>query len=629
MPRNISLTRLRLATSFSKPIPKVPFCASNITQQYSNFSTLFSSKISQTVSQSSASQLNSSAGMYKSFYSTDSAQEADPTLEPRISEDVDVLIVGAGPAGLAAAIRLKQNAIRDSKEVRVVVVEKGPEIGAHNLAGAVLEPNSLEMLFPDWKAQGAPLLQPALKDEMKFLTKKHAIPIPHPPQMSNHGNYIISLSNLVKWLGTKAEELEIEVFPGFAASEVIYNDKGQVTGVATNDFGLDKNFKPKASYERGLEFNSKVTLFAEGCHGSLSKEVINKFSLRPPGTFQTYGIGLKELWEIDPSKHEPGKVVHTLGYPLDAYTYGGSFIYHMQDNLLSIGLVVGLDYTNPYLSPYQEFQKLKTHPYLRNLLEGGRVLSYGARTLVEGGIQSLPKLAFPGGALLGDSAGLVNVPKIKGIHNAIHSGILAADSVSKALESESDSPLYVEDYQESFNNSQIYKELYEVRNIRPSFHSPLGMWGGVLYSGIDTMLLKGKVPFTFQHGTPDHLATKYASECKPINYPKADNKVSFDILTSVSRTGTNHAENQPVHLRVTDIEQNPERNLHYFAGLEQKFCPAGVYEYVDNEAQPGTKRLQVNSQNCIHCKTCDIKDPHQKINWTVPEGGGGPQYVDT
>ncbi|PVU99733.1 hypothetical protein BB559_000454 [Furculomyces boomerangus] len=614
-----------LSGYFSPIISQLPFAGTPKTKSFSSKNNLSARKHS-TISRPAAS-----FNTHRSYSTEATEEDADPRNEPRIVEEVDVVIVGAGPAGLAAAIRIKQNAIKENKEIRVVVVEKAGEVGAHILSGAVIETGPFEMLFPDWKELGAPLLQPALKDEMKFLTKKYAIPIPHPPQMSNSGNYIVSLSNLVKWLGSKAEELEVEIFAGFAASEVVYGKSGEVIGIATNDFGLDKGFNPKPSFERGMEFHAKTTLFAEGCHGSLSKQVINKFNLRPKDTFQTYGLGIKEVWEIDPAKHDPGKIVHTIGYPFDNRTYAGSFIYHMQDNLLSLGIVVGLDYENPYISPYQEFQRYKSHPYMRNLLEGGRVLSYGARSLAEGGYQSLPKLVFPGGALLGDSAGLVNVPKVKGTHNAILSGILAADAITSRNESSSDdsSPITLTEYQTAFDNSPILKELYEVRNLRPSFHSSLGVLGGVIYSGIDTMFLKGRVPFTFKHKEPDHLATKQAGAFSPIDYPKPDNKITFDILTSVSRTGTNHADNQPVHLRVSDVESNPERNYIRFAGIEQKFCPAGVYEYVDDEKRPGNKRFQINSQNCIHCKTCDIKDPEQKITWTVPEGGGGPQYVDT
>ncbi|KAJ1641761.1 hypothetical protein LPJ64_006307 [Coemansia asiatica] len=554
---------------------------------------------------------------------------------PREVIDYDVVIVGGGPAGLAAAIRLKQLAAKSDAEINVVVVEKGGEIGAHTLSGACIETGPLEELFPDWKEQGAPLNQPALEDHMKFLTEKHALPLPHPPQMNNAGNYIVSLSNVVKWLGEKAEELGVDVFPGTAASEIIYGDNDSVRGIATRDAGVDKSFKPKDTFTPGIELHGKITLFAEGCHGSLTKGLIRKLKLREEGKFQTYGLGIKELWEVDTAKHTPGKIIHTMGYPLDYQTYGGGFIYHMEDNKVSLGLVVGLDYKNPYLSPYKEFQRFKAHPFVKQLLKGGRVLSYGARALVEGGLQSIPKLFFPGGALIGDTAGFMNVPKIKGTHNAMQSGILAADSAFKAIvtegkgDAEDAPPIVLSEYEEAFKSSQIYKELYEVRNMRPSFHTSLGIWGGIAWSGLDSMVLKGRVPFTFQHKNPDHSMTEPASMHKPIDYPKPDGEITFDILTSVSRTGTNHAENQPVHLCLADSSVQTTTNLPVFAGPEQRFCPAGVYEYVDDEANPGHKRFQINSQNCIHCKTCDIKDPSQNINWTVPEGGDGPQYVDT
>ncbi|KAJ1814562.1 hypothetical protein LPJ75_002719 [Coemansia sp. RSA 2598] len=563
-----------------------------------------------------------------------SAEEAALAEErgPREVIDYDVVIVGGGPAGLAAAIRLKQLAAKSDAEINVVVVEKGGEIGAHTLSGACIETGPLEELFPDWKEQGAPLNQPALEDHMKFLTEKHALPLPHPPQMNNAGNYIVSLSNVVKWLGEKAEELGVDVFPGTAASEIIYSDEGSVRGIATRDAGVDKSFKPKDTFTPGIELHGKVTLFAEGCHGSLTKGLIRKLKLRDEGKFQTYGLGIKEVWEVDAAKHTPGKIIHTLGYPLDYQTYGGGFIYHMEDNKVSLGLVVGLDYKNPYLSPYKEFQRFKAHPFVTQLLKGGRVLSYGARALVEGGLQSIPKLFFPGGALIGDTAGFMNVPKIKGTHNAMRSGMLAADSAFKAIVAEGkgdDAPIVLSDYEEAFKNSEIYKELYEVRNMRPSFHTGLGLWGGIAWSGLDSLILKGRVPFTFQHKDPDYAMLEPASMHKPIDYPKPDGEITFDILTSVSRTGTNHAENQPVHLRLADSTVETKTNLPVFAGPEQRFCPAGVYEYVDDEANPGHKRFQINSQNCIHCKTCDIKDPSQNINWTVPEGGDGPQYVDT
>ncbi|KAI9317696.1 hypothetical protein BX666DRAFT_1660525 [Dichotomocladium elegans] len=564
----------------------------------------------------------------------DKLPEDDPRRSEQFEDETDVCIVGGGPAGLAAAIRMKQLANEAGKDIRVMLIEKAGEVGAHTLSGAVLEPRALNELIPDWKERGAPLNTPVTSDHMRFLTPKMAIPLPHPPQMNNKGNYIVSLSNFVKWLGEQAEELGVEVYPGFGASEVRYNEDGSVAGVNLNDVGLDKNFEPKDSYERGMAVNAKVTLFAEGCHGSLTKTLIQKYNLRKDSQHQKYGIGLKEVWEIDPAKHKPGTVIHSIGWPTDLKTYAGSFLYHFEPekHLVAVGYVVGLDYENPYLSPYKEFQKFKHHPSIAEVLEGGNCISYGARAINEGGYQSIPKLVFPGGALIGCTAGFLNLPKIKGTHTAMKTGMLAAEAAFEKVfknEEQPEGPVYLDNYEESFKKSWVHEELYAVRNCQPSFHTPLGLLGGVLYSGFTTMISKGKEPWTFKHKKTDWESLKTAAESKPIDYPKPDGKISFDLLTNVARTGTNHAENQPVHLRLRDKDIPVERNLRVFDGPENRFCPAGVYEYVDDEAKPGEKRLQINSQNCIHCKTCDIKDPSQNIDWTVPEGGGGPQYVYT
>lgn len=544
-------------------------------------------------------------------------------------DEVDVLIVGGGPAGLSAAIRLQQLAKEGQKELRVLVVEKAVELGRHTLSGAVLEPRALNELIPDWKEKGAPLNQPALKDKMLFLTEKYAFPLPHPPQTSNKGNYIVSLNNFVSWLGEQAEEAGVEVYPGIAASEVLYNDDQSVKGIATNDVGVSKQGKRKDSFERGMEIHAKVTIFAEGCHGSLTKEVINKFDLRKDSQHQTYGIGIKEVWEIDPAKHEPGLVVHSVGWPLDKDTYGGAFMYHAENNQVYIGFVTALDYTNTYMSPYREFQRYKHHPSVKKYLDGGQCISYGARALNEGGIQSVPHLAFPGGALIGCAAGFMNVPKIKGTHTAMKSGMLAAESAYKAVTAETVmQPIIMTDYEKNLKESWVWKELWAIRNVRPAFHTPLGLYGGILWAGLEIILLRGMLPFTLKHGKPDYAALKPAAECKVIEYPKPDGVLSFDLLTNLTRSGTNHSDDQPVHLTLKDPSIPVNRNLAVFDGPENRFCPAGVYEYVDKE-EGGGKRLQINAQNCVHCKTCDIKDPSQNINWVVPEGGGGPQYVNT
>ncbi len=531
----------------------------------------------------------------------------------------DVAIVGAGPAGLAAAIRLKQLAAADSREIAVAVVEKGSEVGAHILSGAVLEPRALAELIPDWKERGAPLDTPATDDQFLFLTAGAAIPLPAPPQMANHGNYIVSLGNVCRWLAGQAEALGVEIFPGFAAAEVLYDDQGKVSGIATGDMGRDKSGQPGAGFQPGVELRARYTLFAEGCRGSLSQSLMARFDLRRDCDPQTYGIGLKELWEIEPAKHKPGTVMHSIGWPLDPATYGGSFLYHLENNQVAVGFVVGLDYANPYLSPFEEFQRFKTHPAIRPLFAGGRRIAYGARALNEGGLQSVPGLVFPGGALIGCAAGFLNVPKIKGSHTAMKSGMLAAEAVAAQLKSASPEPVLAA-YPQALRRSWVWAELHLARNIRPAFRA--GLWGGLAYSAIDTYILRGRAPWTLSHH-PDHAALKPARDFAPIAYPKPDGKVSFDKLSSVFLSNTNHEENQPCHLTLKD-KSVPERvNLVLYDGPEQRFCPAGVYEFVE---EAGKKRLHINAQNCVHCKTCDIKDPTQNIVWTVPEGGGGPNY---
>ena len=539
----------------------------------------------------------------------------------RESMEFDVVIVGAGPSGLASAIRLRQLAEEKGRELSVCVIEKGSEVGAHILSGAVIEPRALNELLPDWKERGAPLNTPVTEDHFLLLGKSRATRLPTPPPMRNHGNYIVSLGNFCRWLGEQAEAAGVEIYPGFAAAEVLYEDNGKVKGVATGDMGIGKNGEQMANYQPGFELHARQTIFAEGCHGSLTKTLFEKYNLRDGVSPQTYGIGIKELWEIDPDKHHRGSVVHTIGWPLDSGTYGGSFLYHLEDNQVSVGFVIGLDYTNPHLSPFDEFQRFKTHPKVRPTFEGGRRIAYGARAINEGGYQSVPKLSFPGGVLIGCTAGFLNVPKIKGSHMAMKSGMLAAEAVFNALTGEAEQA-EAASYEAAIKKSWIWDELRRVRNIRPSFK--WGMWGGLVYSAIDTYLLRGRAPWTMKHHD-DHKALKKAADAPKIEYPKPDGEVSFDRLSSVFISNTNHEENQPAHLTLEDENVPISVNLAEYDAPEQRYCPAGVYEIVaeDDGSNP---KLQINAQNCVHCKTCDIKDPSQNINWVVPEGGGGPNY---
>ena len=539
----------------------------------------------------------------------------------RESMEFDVVIVGAGPSGLASAIRLRQLADEKGREISVCVIEKGSEVGAHILSGAVIEPRALNELMPDWEERGAPLNTPVTEDHFLLLGKSRATRLPTPPPMKNHGNYIVSLGNFCRWLGEQAEAAGVEIYPGFAAAEVLYEENGKVKGVATGDMGIGKNGEKMANYQPGFELHAKQTIFSEGCHGSLTKTLFKKYNLRDGVGPQTYGIGIKELWEIDPDKHHPGSVVHTIGWPLDTGTYGGSFLYHLEDNQVSVGFVIGLDYTNPHLSPFDEFQRFKTHPKVRPTFEGGRRIAYGARAINEGGYQSVPKLSFPGGVLIGCTAGFLNVPKIKGSHMAMKSGMLAAEAVFNALTGEAEQA-EASSYEAAIKKSWIWEELRRVRNIRPSFK--WGMWGGLVYSAIDTYLLRGRAPWTMKHHD-DHKALKKAADAPKIEYPKPDGEVSFDRLSSVFISNTNHEENQPAHLTLEDENVPISVNLAEYDAPEQRYCPAGVYEIVaeDDGSNP---KLQINAQNCVHCKTCDIKDPSQNINWVVPEGGGGPNY---
>lgn len=641
----------------------------------------------------------------------------------RESMEFDVVIVGAGPAGLSAAIRLQQ---LSQQSLRICVVEKGSEVGAHILSGAVLEPRALNELIPDWQARGAPILTPATEDNFLFLTAQNSFRLPTPKTMQNHGNYIISLGNLCRWLAQQAEALGVEIYPGFAATEILYEDNQNVQkndqnnehqnvlqdnqendqrivqkdgrtnsqkivcGIATGAMGINKEGQHTDHYQAGMELRAKQTIFAEGCRGSLTKILMEQFQLNKDCDPQTYGIGIKELWEVVPEQHQPGKVIHTVGWPLDQNTYGGSFIYHMENHQVALGFVVGLDYTNPYLNPFEELQRFKTHPKIRPLFENGRRISYGARALVEGGFQSLPKLSFPGGLIIGDAAGFLNVPKIKGTHTAMKSGMVAAETIFAALmkkrsqtnvsnqenqenltnqtdpinqadKTEQANTLHdaqlknyqgqenhasqnnqtdqttdanqinpdqinpdkheLTDYCDNLQKSWLWGELYQVRNIRPAFQ--WGLWPGIIYAAIDTYLLRGHAPWTFKNHA-DYSTLKKASDSVKIDYPKPDGKITFDRLSSVFISNTNHEEDQPCHLQLKNPATAIDINLKLYDAPEQRYCPAGVYEIV--QAADGKPYLQINAQNCVHCKTCDIKDPTQNINWVPPEGGGGPNY---
>ena len=545
--------------------------------------------------------------------------------------EFDVVIVGAGPAGLSAACRLKQKAAEAGKEISVCVVEKGSEVGAHILSGAVFEPRALNELFPDWKALGAPLNTPVVRDDIYVLrSPEAATKVPDffvPKTMHNEGNYIISLGNLCRWLAQQAENLGVEVYPGFAAQEALFDENGVVRGIITGDLGVDREGHPKEGvYTPGMELRGKYTLFAEGCRGHIGKQLIQRFNLDSDADAQHYGIGLKEIWEIDPAKHQPGLVVHTAGWPLDIMSNentGGSFLYHLENNQVVVGLIVDLSYSNTFLSPFDEFQRLKHHPVLAQYLEGGKRVSYGARALAKGGINSLPKMVFEGGALIGCDLGTMNVAKIKGSHTAMKSGMLAADAVAERLFAESEGGDELTNYVDSFKASWLYEELFASRNFGPAMHK-FGPILGAGFNWFDQNILGGKMPFTLHDTKPDYACLKLAKDSKKIDYPKPDGKLSFDKLSSVFISGTNHEEEQPCHLKLKDPSIPIGTNLPLYDEPAQRYCPAGVYEVITKE--DGEKRFQINAQNCVHCKTCDIKDPSQNITWVTPEGAGGPTY---